>query len=224
MTDRAVVPVASRTASRARAKGPDKRGLKGAAIETSQRNVEAEERQRRAWELRLGGASLRQIAETLGIEGTNPEARARELVIAYRTKTRAMDAERAAEERELQASRLDRLLLDLWTARLRRVPTGEVDVTGKAVERTELDLGTFDRIVKVMERQAKLLGLDASDVRDDARLELLAEQAEAIARALDAALMELGLSEELRERGRTFVANQLRLIEGEAVRLGEKAG
>lgn len=204
-------------------KAPRRRQLRGAASPLSPQQVAAEDRQRRAWELRLAGATFLAIARELGIDGQNPEARARELVVAYRTRVRSIDLGAVTEERELMAARLDRMLLDLWQARARRVADGVEPGTTTPRYRTEVDGLVIDRIIRVMDRQAKLLGLDAADVRDDRRLELLAEQAEAIARALDAALLELGISEELRERGRVVLAASLRVIEGESVRLGDRA-
>jgi len=190
----------------------------------SARRLAAEIRQRQAWELRLGGATLDEVARALGIvEVANPRAAAADLIDAWRRKVRTVDVALVNEEREMQASRLDRLLLDLWGNRMRRAATSDRDEQGNRTYRSEPDLLVFDRILRVLARQARLLGLDDEDTRDESRISILAEQAESIARALDDALVSMQVSEEQRLTARRTIAARLRVIEGEAVRLGERA-
>jgi hypothetical protein len=94
-----------------------------------------------AIELRRGGASYREIAQRLGIG----KSRAHALVRAGLEHARAQVASAADEMRAVEVSRLDGMLAKLWP------------LVGKKT----LDLGVVDRIIKIGERRAKLLGLDA---------------------------------------------------------------
>ena len=104
---------------------------------TSERRLAQAEKRRRALELRKAGASYEQIAESLG----------------YRSKSGAHDAvtgalrdmlrEPAEQVRTLELSRLDDILMSIWT----RVRAGEV--------------AAIDRALRLAERRARLLGLDA---------------------------------------------------------------
>ena len=106
---------------------------------TSARRVVATERQRQALELRKAGASYEQIKEKLGY---------RNKTSAYKAVTsalRKMLKEPAEEVRSLEAARLDALTVKLWHDAL----------AGQQ--------GAVDRILRIMDRRAKLLGLDAPD-------------------------------------------------------------
>lgn len=103
----------------------------------SPRRINVAEKQRQALELRKAGASYAMIAERLGYENKGS---------AYRAVMTALDRtlrEPADELRELEVARLDALLLALWP------------------QATRGDLGAIDRVLRLMERRAKLLGLDA---------------------------------------------------------------
>jgi hypothetical protein len=100
------------------------------------------ERHLQALELRKAGASYRTIAEQLGYRGVSG---------AFKAVTSALKAtlkEPAEELRTLELERLDAMLLPLW----RRVQNGDE----KAV----------DRVLRIAERRAKLLGLDAPTRRE----------------------------------------------------------
>lgn len=111
---------------------------------TSQRRLEAIENQRKALELRKAGVTFVVIAEQLGYRGPSG---------AYRAVMSALKRtlqEPADEVRTLELERLDALLLALWA------------------QAKQGQQGAVDRVLKVMERRAKLLGLDAptkTDVR-----------------------------------------------------------
>jgi hypothetical protein len=101
------------------------------------KSVMAHERHLRALELRKAGATYRVIAEQLGY--ADPKGAHKAVASALKATLR----EPAAELRELELTRLDAMLLALWP---------EVSAGGeKAV----------DRALKIMERRARLLGLDA---------------------------------------------------------------
>ena len=104
---------------------------------TSQRRLEAAEKQRSALKLRKAGATFEAIARELGYQGPSGAYRA---VMAGLRKTLQ---EPADELRTLEVERLDALMLGLWT------------VARKG------SLEAIDRILKIMARRAKLLGLDA---------------------------------------------------------------
>jgi hypothetical protein len=95
------------------------------------------DRKLQALELRKAGATYQAIADQLGYRSVSG---------AHKAVTAALKAtlrEPADQLRELELTRLDAMLLPLW----RRVQSGDE----KAV----------DRALRIMERRARLLGLDA---------------------------------------------------------------
>ena len=101
-------------------------------------SIQAQERQLQALELRKAGATYEAIAERLGYADRSG---------AFRAVTSALKAtlrEPADELRTLELERLDSALLAIW----RQVQAG--------------DLHAIDRLVRLAERRAKLLGLDAA--------------------------------------------------------------
>jgi hypothetical protein len=106
--------------------------------------VRSLERQRQALELRRMGLGFEAIAAQLGIGKTQ----AHRLVVAGMADSRAQVAASADELRTEELSRLDGMLQGLWP----RARKGEVSVV--------------DRVLKIAERRAKLLGLDAPEKRE----------------------------------------------------------
>ena len=102
-----------------------------------QRQVDALQRQKQALELRCAGRSYRDIAEALGYRGPSG---AHSAVMSALKRTLQ---EPADELRKLEVARLDRMLWALW----KQVIKG--------------DGGAIDRVLRIMERRAKLLGIDA---------------------------------------------------------------
>lgn len=103
----------------------------------SPKRITEQERIRQAVELRKAGASFQQIADQLGY--AEPSG-------AHKAVTRALKAmlrEPTEELRALELERLDKMLFGIW----RKAIAG----------------GTWeiDRVLKIMERRATLLGLDA---------------------------------------------------------------
>lgn len=95
------------------------------------------ERERRVLELRRAGVSFDVIATQVGY---------RDRGAAYKAYKRALARtlqQPAAELRDLEVDRLDRLLTAVWPKALRG------------------DLAAVDRVLRVAERRARLLGLDA---------------------------------------------------------------
>lgn len=108
----------------------------------SQRAIEAQARQLQALELRKAGIGYNAIAAQLGYSSRSGAHK------AVMTALRKTLQEPADEVRKLELERLDALLAELW----------------KKKEK----LLYIDRILRLMERKAKLLGLDAPQ-RTEAR-------------------------------------------------------
>ena len=102
------------------------------------KQAEIIERQRQALELRKSGASLRSIGNSLGVS----HIQARNDIEAALELARAEVTEDAIKLRALEVERLDGMLLAIASA----VRQGH--------------LGAIDRALRIMERRAKLLGLD----------------------------------------------------------------
>ena len=88
--------------------------------------------------LRLAGCTLQEIADHVGYKG--PESSRRAIL---REMTRLGEPEGASELRRLESDRLDRLQRGFWPA--------AIEGDGEAA----------DRVLRIMARRAKLLGLDA---------------------------------------------------------------
>ncbi|PRQ11728.1 hypothetical protein C1Y63_04790 [Corynebacterium sp. 13CS0277] len=100
---------------------------------------ERAERAKRALQMRLAGATYAEIGQVLGIsQGTAWKDIAREI--------RAIPATEATELRQLELARLDRLQRAVWE-----------DAVGG-------NLRAVDRVVRIIERRARLLGLDSIQV------------------------------------------------------------
>lgn len=133
------------------AKATSRKGPKGGIGRKSQaRTVDAVEWQRRAVELRTQGWTYQRIADECGVS----VSAAYQAVVRYLEETRAISREAAEEVRRLELDRLDRMLA----------------VIGPKAE--DGDLAAADRVLRIQERRASLLGIDApkaSAVTVDAR-------------------------------------------------------
>jgi len=104
---------------------------------TSVRRLRAAEKQKRALEMRIEGAAYEEIRAELGYRSRSGAHK------AVMSALRKMLREPADTVRELELQRLDRILR----------PMMQLAITG--------DAAAVDRVLKVMDRRAKLLGLDA---------------------------------------------------------------
>jgi hypothetical protein len=115
----------------------------------SEKRIAAAERQARAITLRKAGLGYAAIAQQCGYAGPSGA------YAAVMTALRAVTREPAAELRDLELARLDELLQGLW-----------LDARKGNVQK-------IDRVLKIMQRRADLLGLDAprrvADVTDHRR-------------------------------------------------------
>jgi len=105
-------------------------------MKSQTRTVKAHDRHLQALELRKAGATYQAIADQLGY--ASPHGAHAAVASALKATLR----EPAEALRELELVRLDSALLGIW----RRVQSG--------------DYKAIDRLVRIMERRAKLLGLD----------------------------------------------------------------
>lgn len=122
---------------------PRRRPVKGTVGWKGTKRAKKDEqhvRQNRALELRMAGASAQQIAEIL--DYPSPSAAAHGAVQALRREDARL-ADSREQVRSLQLARLERIIRAIWP----NVIAG--------------DLFAIDRALKIFERQARLLGLDA---------------------------------------------------------------
>ncbi len=134
---------------------------------TSVKRLQALERQRQALELRKEGKGFVEIAAKLGYKGPSGAHQA-----VMRALRRTLQ-EPCDELRRLELERCDALLAGLWP----KAKKGHV--------------ASVDKVLKVMERRAKLLGLDAptkidieAEVREFARA-MGRDEAEAVKQAIE---------------------------------------
>jgi hypothetical protein len=107
---------------------------------------EVAEKWAKALALRTAGATFDQIARQLGY--ASPSGAYEAVMSALKATLR----EPAESVRVMEVERLDRLMLGLWKA---------ATATATATDPRGPDLESLDRVLKIMDRRAKLLGLDA---------------------------------------------------------------
>jgi transcriptional regulator len=110
----------------------------------------------RALHLRRGGLTFEEIGADLGCD----EKRARRLCSDAMEDAREQVATAAKELRAVEVSRLDAMLNSVWDAAMRG------------------NLNVIDRIIKIMERRAKLLGLDVVERTTEFSAEEIAMEAQ----------------------------------------------
>lgn len=108
----------------------------------SERRIEAVDRQRQALELKKAGVDYRTIASRLGYGGPSGAHK------AVMTALKALVQEPAEALRTLELSRIDTMLLGVWP----RARSG--------------DDAAIATVLRLMERRARLLGLDAPQKRE----------------------------------------------------------
>lgn len=111
---------------------------------TSKARARTLDRQRQSLELRRAGLGYEAIGAKLGLS----KSQAHRLVVAALAEAREQVAASADDLRAEEVSRLDAMLTGLWPS----ARNGAVS--------------SIDRVLKVMERRARLLGLDAPEKRE----------------------------------------------------------
>lgn len=109
------------------------------AQKTGSRTAVTQERRRMAFELRKAGATYDEIGKSLGITRQSAYG----LVSKVLEDLQAQTAEDAAAVKAMELQRLDAMLKGLWPAASKGSPQ------------------SVEKALKVMERRARLLGLDA---------------------------------------------------------------
>lgn len=133
----------------------------------SQRRITAVEKRKKALQLRKGGASYDAIARQVGYTNRGSAHR------AVMQELRDLPKDAAVETLQLEVERLDQMLLAYWPAVMKgHVRSGEI-------------------VVRLMERRAKLLGLDAPTL---SKVEVVTES------VVDAAIAELEAQIDARAR------------------------
>ena len=115
---------------------------------TGSKRALVKERRRRALQLRMRGATLSDIARQVGYASASGASK------AVRAALEADAAAAAGEVRKLHVARLETLLDAIWDAASRG------------------QLSAVDRVLRVLDRQAKLLGLDLPAQPDEPPEEL----------------------------------------------------
>ena len=110
--------------------------IESGTIPRKKRNARADVHDAQALDMRLGGASYRQISKALGVPLATAHRHVQQMLREYAT-------EPATQVRDMEVARLDRLLSAHW---------------GKA---TNGDINATRMVLTIMDRRAKLLGLDA---------------------------------------------------------------
>lgn len=133
------------------------RGRNGKFIRT----IDTAERDAQACRMRAQGHSYVEIAEQLGFDGRATAYRAVERAIM------AVISEPAVQVRTLELARLDAMLVEVWRVLKAKhvvVSQGRVVLhpdTGEPLLDDGPVLAAVDRALKISERRARLLGLDA---------------------------------------------------------------
>lgn len=166
------------------------------ASPTHYTNEEIAEQQKTCYQLRLQHASFRAIAAETGLSVSTVfervETEIAETVAPYREQYQVMQRERL--------DGLSRTVMDMLTERHYTISDGRVvQLDGEPIEDAEFVLKCIDRLMKIEERRAKLLGLDAA-VKVDATVtettQVDIEAAEMVAEAkVKAAAAEARLKE-----------------------------
>jgi hypothetical protein len=154
-------------------------------LKTSPDRIERAENASRALELRLRGLNFEQIGREMGFSRQRAHALVTEEVARVNGERNAS----ATILRNLEAERLDRLQAAVWP---------------RAVEG---DLKALDRVLSIMSRRARLLGIDA-------QLHTVpADEARALVRALVAAVKDCVSDPDTPELGSAFWLGAARFLE-----------
>lgn len=133
----------------------------------------AAERRVQALELRKAGLGYHQIGEHLKVSHTQ----AWKDVQAALKELSKVEQGKAAEYRQLELERLDSLLAPLLIrARGRQVKD---PVSGAVIQDTPPDYEAFDRVLRLLERRSKLLGIEPqpTQAEEDRTVRIIVEHA-----------------------------------------------
>lgn len=151
-------------------------------------SAEVIEKERQTLELRRAGVSFDDIANRVGYNDRGAAHKAYKRALARTLQ------EPAAEIRELEQDRLDRLQVAVWAKALRG------------------DLGAVDRVLRIFERRARLLGLDHSDGIAERQTTLAEQQGQLLVMVIRGVLGDLQLSPAQMELAEVVVPQHLRAV------------
>ena len=160
----------------------------------SPRRIDAAERRRKALQLKLAGATYEQIARTPVAAGSDQtlyssRKRAHEAVKRELDELAAETKDTAEQLRAMELARLESMQVALWPSTRPSRPV-TCDGCGHEMYR-EPSLEAIDRVIKILERRAKYLGLDAGGRADqssgsDSTKSMLESAAKGLAQMYDA--------------------------------------
>lgn len=136
--------------------------------------------------LRRAGLSFTEIAKRVGYADRGGAYK------AYKAALNRTYREPVAEVRELETQRLDALQVAVWTAAMRG------------------NLGAVDRVLRIMERRSRLLGLDHADGVAERLVQIEADKVRLIAVAFGKVLDALNLDDEQRQLASRILLAELR--------------
>lgn len=136
--------------------------------------------------LRRAGMSFTEIAQRTGYADRGGAYK------AYKAAMNRTYKEPVHEVRELEADRLDALQVSVWAAAMRG------------------NLGAVDRVLRISERRARLLGLDHADGIAERMVQLEADKVRLIALAVGKMLDSLELTEQQRQAATRLFLAELR--------------
>lgn len=175
----------------------------------------------RAIQLRIGGATFEQIANT-PIDPENGDNRpmytsrqmAHKAVSDALRETARETAEAGAELAALELQRLDSMHVSLWPGAR---PSRAVTCTHcNATMWREPDLGAVGRLLEISKRRSALLGIDAADLNDERMVALLEEQTALTRTAVSAAMEKAGVPADKQREVMQHAAAFLREAEAQA--------
>jgi len=160
----------------------------------SPRRIDAAERRRKALQLKLAGATYEQIARTPIEPGStqtlySSRKRAHEAVKKELDELAVETKDTAEQLRAMELARLESMQVALWPSTR---PTKAVTCEGCGTTMwREPSLEAIDRVIKILERRAKYLGLDAGGRADqtsgsDTTKSMLESAAKGLAQVYDA--------------------------------------
>ena len=139
-------------------------------------NIEHALKRDQALALRLAGATYRNIAQQIDRSAKT----AHQMVEEALRETEEATAEKADSLRELELRRLDRLMLSLW----QRALGGRIEKPNGTIEESPPNAQYIDRILKIMERRARLvIGLEAP-IEIDTRGQMTLDEARSVHEAV----------------------------------------
>lgn len=122
--------------------------------------------------LKAQGWKLEDIAKHLGLDQPNPENGPQRVAAAIKRALGEMSRFVGDEMRLMESNSLDELEWEAWKTLQSRhvvISQGKVvrdETTGEAIDDDRFILEVLDRILKIKERRAKLMGLDAPQRRE----------------------------------------------------------